>query len=249
MKSYEPQIKNAFGEELAKLRRVKNLTLEKVAVLTKIQIRYLERLEKGEFVKLPADVYVRGMLAKYAKVIDADPEELWQYFDRERKKTGESNTVSLKTPRRSGFFDRLPQNRFINASMFVLTPKLVTLTSLVLILIFISGYFIYQLDYLVGPPALVVSEPSADMVTVQKKIKLSGRIEVGAILMINGRQANLDDSGRFEQDFEVQAGVNTIDFLAKNHLGKIALIRRTVIFEDKSATSSPTINSSAPSTY
>lgn len=231
MKQFDPQLKSAFGEELAKLRRVKNLTLEKVAALTKIQIRYLERLEKGEFSKLPADVYVRGMLAKYAKIVDADFEELWRHFEEERDIPTEapSGGISAKIARRSGIFDRLPQNRFLNASLFVLTPKLITIFSLALISFFILGYLIYQLNFLVGPPALSIFEPSADIMTGEKKIKLAGLVEVGAVLTINGQPAGVDGDGRFEEEMALQPGVNVIEFLAKNHLGKTATVKRTVV--------------------
>ncbi|MDP1629660.1 MAG: helix-turn-helix domain-containing protein, partial [bacterium] len=202
---------------------------------------------KGEFAKLPPDVYVRGMLAKYAKAIDADAEELWQKFQEESLR--KNNSSVFKTAKRSGLLDRLPKNRFINISTFVLTPKLATLFFVGLILFSAGIYFVYQLKYLVGPPVLIVSEPARDIVTNQKNIKLSGRVEVGAILTINGRPAGLEDNGSFSQDLEVQPGINIIEFLAKNHLGKTALIRRTIIFEDKPADSPPTTNISATSTY
>lgn len=234
MKQYDSQPKSVFGEELAKLRRVKNLTLDKVAALTKIQIRYLDCLEKGELTKLPADVYIRGILAKYAKVVDADAEELWRHFEEERRsaiREAPAAEKSCKIASCSGIFDRLPQNRFLNTSFFVLTPKLITIISLALISIFILGYIVYQLNFLVGPPNLTVFEPSEDILTTEKKIKLAGLVEVGAILMINGQQAEVSDNGRFEEELALQPGVNVIEFLAKNHLGKTAVVKRMVVLK------------------
>jgi transcriptional regulator with XRE-family HTH domain len=228
---------SAFGEELAKLRRVKNLTMEKVASLTKIQARYLERLENGEFTKLPADVYIRGMLVKYAKIVDADPEELWRHFEEERSisasvsSTGKSRGIA----RRSGISDRLPQNRFLDASFFVLTPKLITIISLTLISFFIFGYLVYQFNFLVGPPTLSIFEPSEDILTTDKKIKLAGLVEIGAILTINGQPASVAGDGRFEEELALQPGVNVIEFLAKNHLGKIAVVKRMVVLKSPEA--------------
>ena len=215
---------------MAKLRRVKNLTLEKVAVLTKIQARYLERLEKGEFAKLPADVYIRGMIVKYAKIIDADAEELWRHFEEERNVSGDASSAG-KSSRRSGISDRLPQNRFLNASFFALTPKLITIISLALISLFIFGYFIYQLNFLVGPPALSVFEPSQDLLTADKKIKLAGLVESGVILTINGQPASVAGDGRFEEELALQPGANVIEFSAKNHLGKTAVVKRIVVLK------------------
>jgi transcriptional regulator with XRE-family HTH domain len=237
MKQYDSQSKSVFGEELAKLRRVKNLTVEKVAALTKIQIRYLERLEKGEFAKLPADVYIRGMLVKYAKTVDADAEELWRHFEEERNVPAEAPLAGKYRgiARRSGISDRLPQNRFLNVSFFALTPKLITIISLPLISLFIFGYLVYQLNFLVGPPALSIFEPSQDLLTTEKKIKLAGLVESGAILTINGRPAGVAGDGRFEEELALQPGVNVIEFLAKNHLGKTALVKRMVVLKSPEA--------------
>ncbi len=216
---------------MAKLRRVKNLTLEKVAALTKIQTRYLERLEKGEFAKLPADVYIRGMLAKYARIIDADAEELWRHFEEERGVPASAPLAgkSREVARRSGISDRLPQNRFLNTSLFVLTPKAITFISLTLISLFIFGYIVYQFKFLVGPPILSVFEPSQDILTMEKKIKLAGLVEVGAVLTINGQPAGISGEGRFEEELALQPGVNLIEFLARNHLGKTAAVKRMVV--------------------
>lgn len=227
-KQYDLQQKNVLGEELAKLRRVKNLSLDKIAALTKIQIRYLDWLEKGEFAKLPADVYVRGIIAKYAKAVDADFDELWTRFKEERDnffgKTG-------KIVRQSGFFDRLPQNRFLNSSLFVLTPRAATIIFLALVLFSVLGYIVFQFNYLVGPPSLVVFEPAGDFLTTDKKIKLAGLVEIGAVLKINGQPANVSNEGRFEEELALQPGVNVVEFSVENHLGKTTTLKRIVVLK------------------
>jgi hypothetical protein len=56
-------------------RAQKNLSLEDVARITKIQPRILERLEAGKLDGLPADVFVRGFVRSFAKCVGLDEQE------------------------------------------------------------------------------------------------------------------------------------------------------------------------------
>lgn len=64
-----------FGSRLKQEREARALSLPEVARITKIPVRSLERLEDGRFEELPAEVFVRGFLRSYARVVGLDPEE------------------------------------------------------------------------------------------------------------------------------------------------------------------------------
>ncbi len=53
----------------------RNMTLDDVARVTKIQGRILERLEAGKFDGLPAEVFVRGFVRSFARCIGLDEDE------------------------------------------------------------------------------------------------------------------------------------------------------------------------------
>lgn len=65
-----------FGEELRRQRLVREVSLESIAAATKISVRYLEALEKGNFDRLPAPVFTRGFIRAYATYLGLDPEEM-----------------------------------------------------------------------------------------------------------------------------------------------------------------------------
>jgi cytoskeletal protein RodZ len=58
--------------ELATIRRNRGISLEQIAQSTKISIRSLDAIEKGEFRKLPGGIYAKSYIRQYAQAIDYD---------------------------------------------------------------------------------------------------------------------------------------------------------------------------------
>ncbi len=71
----------AFGAWLRAEREAKGISLEEIARVTKIQIRALERLEDAQFDDLPADVFVRGFIRNYARVVGLDADAALSRYD------------------------------------------------------------------------------------------------------------------------------------------------------------------------
>src|SRR5215471_16035494 len=57
---------------LATIRRNRGITLEQIAQSTKIGVRALEAIERGEFQKLPGGIYNTSYIRQYARAIDYD---------------------------------------------------------------------------------------------------------------------------------------------------------------------------------
>ena len=64
-----------LGHKLQKEREDRSLTRADVARVTKIPERVLENLEAGAWDALPAEVFVRGFLKSYCRVVGLDPDE------------------------------------------------------------------------------------------------------------------------------------------------------------------------------
>ncbi len=74
---FEREIQNTTdftGAFLKKIREYKNVSVERMAEMTRISKTHLTALENEELSKLPADVYVRGYVFQYAKVLKLNPE-------------------------------------------------------------------------------------------------------------------------------------------------------------------------------
>jgi len=68
-----------FTEELKEQREKAGITLQNVAAKTRIDIKFLEALEDGNFNFLP-DIYVKAFIKQYAKIVGLDEEETLQKY-------------------------------------------------------------------------------------------------------------------------------------------------------------------------
>ncbi|HUK15540.1 MAG TPA: helix-turn-helix domain-containing protein [Bryobacteraceae bacterium] len=68
---------------LATIRHNRGITLEQIADSTKISIRSLEAIERGDFRKLPGGIYNTSYIRQYARAIDYDESELLAFYYRE----------------------------------------------------------------------------------------------------------------------------------------------------------------------
>ena len=75
--------KKNLAEFLKEKRQDKNLSLEKLSDLTKIQVYHLEALEAGRFEKLPPSIYRTGIFNRLAKFLDVDKNEIIQMYKQE----------------------------------------------------------------------------------------------------------------------------------------------------------------------
>ena len=73
-----------IGQDLARQRQIKGLSLQELSTRIKINAKFLERMEGGNFSFLP-DVYVRAFLRAYAGEIGLDPEVLLRRLDNIQK--------------------------------------------------------------------------------------------------------------------------------------------------------------------
>ncbi len=73
-----------IGEHLRRVRRTCGYSLEDVARVTKINLRYLEAIENDEFSKLPGETFLQGFLRSYARFLGINEREIFSKFN-ERK--------------------------------------------------------------------------------------------------------------------------------------------------------------------
>lgn len=69
-----------LADELKKSRESKELTIEQVSSKTKIDLKFLEAMELGDFAFLP-EIYVKAFVKQYAKALDLDEEEMQKKYE------------------------------------------------------------------------------------------------------------------------------------------------------------------------
>jgi cytoskeleton protein RodZ len=67
---------SSFGETLKRERELRQISLREIAEATKINLRYLDALERDDFRHLPGGVFNKGFVRAYAEFIGIDPEAM-----------------------------------------------------------------------------------------------------------------------------------------------------------------------------
>lgn len=203
------------------------MSLIEVSRATKIQTKYLEALEDGEYGRLPADVYVRGFLRGYARHLGCDEEAILRLYERERniqESLGKGAAVSA-----------VPAG--IEWPAFIVTTKTLWIACIVLIIGGAFFYLIREYQAFVSAPRLVVTEPADQSIVTQSDLVVRGETDRGARILINGQPAFVSAEGDFIEKLLLQPGLNTIVVAAANRFGKerIETLRIEAVFTPEQA--------------
>jgi cytoskeleton protein RodZ len=67
---------------LATIRENRGISLEQISSSTKIGVRALEAIERGDFGKLPGGIYSTSYIRQYARAIDYDEAAILALYDK-----------------------------------------------------------------------------------------------------------------------------------------------------------------------
>lgn len=81
-RALEPRNDKAISLHLATSRLKKGISLEQIAELTKISIRFLRAIEDEEFEKLPGGIFSTSYLRQYAAAVEVEEAKLLAHYDR-----------------------------------------------------------------------------------------------------------------------------------------------------------------------
>lgn len=200
-----------LGEKLRKLRSERRISLNEVAKSTKIQLKYLEYLEAGQYEKLPVDVYVKGFLKNYAEFLGVDENILIRLFEKEK-----GIRHNLEKGRENG--NKKPEP--LKISSFVITPKLIAVTSL-LLLAFGGFFYLYrEVGSFANEPRLVVLSPEANAMISGNSVTVEGVTDKDSRVYINNQATLVNDDGKFRENLTLQSGNNSINVRAVNRFDK-----------------------------
>ncbi len=91
-----------LGALLKQAREKKGFSLEDIQDLTKIQKRYLQAIEEGNYKVLPGRFYVRAFVKNYAEAVGLNTDEVLEQFNREAPPSvTDSAPEPVMMPRRS----------------------------------------------------------------------------------------------------------------------------------------------------
>ncbi len=207
-------LKTVISEAL----QLRNHTREKLAQLTGVSEHYILAIENLDTAKLPAAPYVRGYIKKISQALGLSSEEIWQLYEQEL------------AHKRSGVHDRLPFNRY---AIQPVSKKLWIAGAAAILLI---GYFSLHIKSFFGVPALEIDSPAAaTSISENRTVAVAGHIDQNDKLTINGEEVLSKNDGSFQSEYNLQAGLNTIEFKTKRFLGKERVVVRQVLYQPPAA--------------
>lgn len=224
-----------LGEKLRKLRQQYRMSYTEIAKATRIQAKYLEYLEAGQYEKLPAEVYVRGFLKSYARHLGLDDDAFLKLYDKEkyiRENLGQEG--------------RAPELvRYPSMNAWIITPRTIVVTMLVLIL---GGTFIYlfsEFRSFVAEPELRITDPLPGATIDGSIVFLQGKTDPGATVTANGEPVFIGSTGAFSEELTLQEGLNRITVRATNRFDKTK--EETIAIESRIADTAGDNAASEPS--
>src|SRR5579863_7580005 len=89
---------------LATIRQNRGVSLEQIATSTKISVRALQAIERGDFRKLPGGIYNTSYIRQYARAIDYDESAILEVYHRRMA----SQSTPAPAPKGKGGFTGFP---------------------------------------------------------------------------------------------------------------------------------------------
>ncbi|HOW60858.1 MAG TPA: helix-turn-helix domain-containing protein [Candidatus Moranbacteria bacterium] len=199
-----------LGERMKKIRNERRLSLAEISKSTKIQSKYLEYLEEGEYMKLPADVYVKGFIKSYATFMGLDDIGLIKQYQREKGIHKNIKKIS----------DDDKNNIPIKFSSFIITPKIIIISAIILVAVAILAYLYKEVNSFISTPRLVVIKPSDGSSVEGNSIHVTGIAEKDALVFINDQPVMVNENGEFGEDVGLKPNLNIITVKVRNKFDK-----------------------------
>lgn len=195
---------------MKKIRSERRLSLHEISKHTKIQSKYLEYLENGEYEKLPADVYVKGFLKAYATFTGISEKILVKLYEREQ---GIRKNIK-KINDQENFVEPLKLKKI------VITPKV--LIGALVVLFILSGFiYLYkEINTLIAEPRLAIVRPADGEIIEGNTVNVKGFTEKDSEVFINDQPVLVNDQGEFSENVGLQEGLNVIVARSKNKFDK-----------------------------
>lgn len=204
---------------LKALRENAGVSLDELALKTKINRTYLEALEDCNFSKLTfSSIYLKNFVKKYVQTLGGDPRPYLDQFTDEELTCKEKPKVLAPA-----------HHRF----MFQLSdiPGAIRFGILGLVVIGLLSYLGLHVHNILKPPYLIVANPTDGYISKENSIIISGTTEPETKIMVNDVTIKNDEQGNFSETITLTPGINTLIIKAENKHGRMAKDTRHVIYK------------------
>lgn len=202
------------GQKLEEERLRRGLALQEVSEATKIREEFLSAIEKGDYKKLPSASYAQGFVKNYAKFLEMPEKETLALFRREFDEKKE--------------FKVLPEG-LVSPSGFSLRRFKMSFAAILVVLLLLIGYIVFQYRYAIISPPLKISFPPEASVVSSSTVIVLGKTDPSSTIFVGDEQVSVNQDGTFKKEISVFPGKTTITVKAVNRFGKQTILDRHIM--------------------
>lgn len=212
-----------LGEHLKKSRNGAGISISELSKKINVKQEYLENLEKGEYLKMPGDVFVKNFIIAYANFFNLNLKSVLYLYNQEKKvfKQAEDERMVKRS-----FIEAAHHKKSFNFAIFI------RYLLVVVVVVILLTYLGWEIHNITKPPILELENPKEDMVVEDRSIEIIGKTIPEAEVSINDQVISVSEDGSFTELVNLQSGLNTVKIVAqKKRSRKNTIIREILVKE------------------
>ncbi|KKR04020.1 MAG: hypothetical protein UT32_C0036G0006 [Parcubacteria group bacterium GW2011_GWC2_39_14] len=212
-----------LGEKLTAHRQSLGLSQDKAARLININVRYIKLFEKNNYRALPADVYSKNILKRYAELLKLNPHMVIETFNKEE-------LLYQKTQKAKNILEVKWWHKIVN---FFLNPRFIKYVIVFIVLAAVIYYLGWSVNRIISAPPLDIISPSENFITTERQVEVIGKTQKEVNVKINNQAILTDLDGNFKITLDLQNNLNIIKISAQKKHSKEQIIYRQVIVKEE----------------
>ncbi|MEK7131986.1 MAG: helix-turn-helix domain-containing protein [Patescibacteria group bacterium] len=210
-----------LAKQLRLLRKGRTLALESIANQTKIQLKYLQALESGDYSNLPEPLYTRNYLVSYVQALNGDVAHFLTLYN------AEVGQVDLIAPH------RLPRER-VRMRLLALRGGWWRLLFGGVALFLVLGYLGWLIWQVEKRPLITIEWPADQQVLASGVVEILGFTDTAEVeIKLNGEVLTVDENGRFKGELYLRRGPNEVIVTGKRRYSKQGEARLILIYAEE----------------
>ncbi|MDO8497542.1 MAG: helix-turn-helix transcriptional regulator [bacterium] len=204
----------SVGEILKKERERQGLSLKQVEKEIRVREKVLATIEANDWTLFSSKIYIVGILKNYSSYLKLDSDRITAFFRRDYERIDDIT------------FKKGISKNYLNPE----TKKFV-ISGIVLLFLLFFLYFGYQLKLYFSPPLVTIVSPVTSTFRSIEQIKIVGKTEKEASVMIFGERVYQNKEGIFEYVLPLKKGKNELNIEVTGANGKKTILQKQFILE------------------
>lgn len=203
-----------FGQKLKDERLRRNLTLDEVAVATKIKRDFLAAIEREAYEELPSPAYAKGFVQNYADFLELPKAQSSALFKRD---FDEKRALKVLPDGMTNQQDFPLKRRNIRKTLIACVASL-----------FIFSFLLFQYRAAFFAPQLRIDSPVEGAIVTQD-FEISGKAASSAVVTVNNNPVFVNSKGEFVKKLTLFSGNTNVVVKARNRFGRETIVKRNII--------------------